>query len=399
MRSKLVLLMLWVAISVQVVSAPAQEYQLALPGYKYEFPRDYFNHEEYQTEWWYYTGNLRSADGHRFGFELTFFRQGMSPSHRRGPVNGDPGVSRQQDRAIPGLQNWKTRGTPQTPESESWFVHDLWMAHLALSDVTGQRFYHEERLNRAGPGLAGVDENAGLVWNGNWQARISEREEELRGVGAAFELGLKLAPSRPPVIHGQNGVSQKAEGPGHASHYFSLTRMLTSGSIDMDGKTYSVEGTSWMDHEFFTGSMAANETGWDWLSAQLEDGTELMLYRLRHQDGSIDPYSSGTYVDAQGRSVFLAAKDFSMTPLGDNWTSAQTKASYPERWHVSVAKLGMEFDIRTPLRDQDLVTSYGPSYWEGTVDIGGQRGGAGLRGVGHLEMTGYAAPGQGVIPR
>lgn len=360
MRSKLVLLMFWAAIT-----AAAQEYKLALPGYKYEFPRDYFNHEEYQTEWWYYTGNVRAADGHRFGFELTFFRQGVSSESASPP----------------------------------WFVRDLWMAHLALSDVTGQHFYHEERLNRAGPGLAGADERSAVVWNGNWQARIDGHEEGVRGVGADFGLGLKLVPAKQPVIHGQDGISRKAQGTGHASHYFSLTRLLTSGSIELDGKTYSVEGTSWMDHEFFTGSMAADETGWDWLSAQLEDGSELMLYRLRHRDGSIDPYSSGTYVDSQGRSMFLPAKDFTILPSGDNWTSPATKASYPERWHVAVPKLGIELEITTPLRNQELEASYGPSYWEGAVDITGQRGGSAVAGVGYLEMTGYASPGEGVVPR
>jgi predicted secreted hydrolase len=361
MRNKgIALLMLFATIS-----AGPQDYKLALPGYKYEFPRDYFNHEGYQTEWWYYTGNLRAADGHRLGFELTFFRQGFSRESNANP----------------------------------WFVRDLWMAHLALSDVTGQRFYHEERLNRAGPGIAGVDEKAGLIWNGNWQARIGEREEELSAVGDKFGIALKLLPAKRPVIEGQNGVSQKAEGVGHASHYVSLTRLLTKGSIDVDGKTYQVEGTSWMDHEFFTGSMAADETGWDWLSVQLEDGSELMLYRLRHRDGSIDPYSSGSYVDAQGKNEFLSAKDFMLMPMGDNWTSSQTKASYPERWRVSIARLGIELDVATPLRDQELAGSYGPSYWEGTVNVSGQRDGAALRGVGYLEMTGYARPGEAVIPR
>jgi predicted secreted hydrolase len=361
MRSK------WIALVMLVVtiSAGAQEYKLALPGYKYEFPRDYFNHEDYQTEWWYYTGNLVAKDGHRFGFELTFFRQGIS----------------------------------REPSTDPWFVRDLWMAHLALSDVTGQRFYHEERLNRAGPGLAGVDEKTGLAWNGNWRAQIEGREHDLGGVGATFAIGLKLLIVKAPVIQGQNGVSQKAEGTGHASHYFSLTRLQTTGEIDVEGKAYSIEGTSWMDHEFFTGAMAADEMGWDWLSVQLEDGSELMLYRLRHRDGSLDPYSSGSYVDAQGKNAFLTTKDFSMTPAGDNWTSAQTKASYPLRWHLSVAKLGMELNVTTPLREQELVASYGPSYWEGAVDVDGQRQGRALRGVGYLEMTGYAKPGEAVIPQ
>jgi predicted secreted hydrolase len=345
--------------------ATAQDYKIAQPGYRFEFPRDYFNHEDYQTEWWYYTGNVKSADGHRFGFELTFFRQGVSRAE-----NSDP-----------------------------WFVHDLWMAHLALSDISGGRFYNEERLNRSGPGIAGVDAQAGMVWNGNWQAHISEQSEDLRGVAGKFGLALNLKPVKQPVIQGQNGASQKAEGAGHASQYFSVTRLLTAGSIDLDGKTYQVEGTSWIDHEFFTGSMAANEAGWDWLSIQLGNGTELMLYRLRHKDGSIDPYSSGSYVDASGKSQFLPASAFVMTPVADTWTSPATKATYPVRWHVSIPSLKMELNITTPLRSQELASRFGTSYWEGAIDVDGVRDQSPLRGVGYLEMVGYAEPGQPVIPR
>src|SRR5216683_6629650 len=170
--------------------ATTAQYRDALPGYRYKFPQDHFNHPDFQTEWWYYTGNVKSADGHRFGFELTFFRQGVS----------------------------------RADSSHPWFVNDLWMAHIALSDISGQRFYSEERLNRAGPGIAGVDAQTGLVWNGNWQAHIAEHEEELHGVADKFGFALRLRPIKQPVIQGQDGVSQKAEGPGHASHYFSLTR-------------------------------------------------------------------------------------------------------------------------------------------------------------------------------
>lgn len=264
----------WIAwLLLAIATTSAQDYKLALPGYRFEFPRDYFNHENYQTEWWYYTGNVRAKNGHRYGFELTFFRQGVSRSENTNP----------------------------------WFVHDLWMAHLALSDIGAQRFHHEERINRSGPGIAGVDALAGLVWNGNWQAHIAEHEDDLRGIGEDFAFALKLIPAKPPVVQGQNGVSRKAAGAGHASHYFSLTRLLTTGSIDIDGKAYDVEGTSWMDHEFFTGSLAATESGWDWLSVQFEDGSELMLYRMRLNDGRIDPYSSGSYVDAHGIGRFLVA--------------------------------------------------------------------------------------------
>lgn len=356
----------WIAwLLVAVAAASAQDYTRALPGYQFQFPRDSFNHEGYQTEWWYYTGNVRAPDGRRFGFELTFFRQGVS----------------------------------RAPDTDPWYVHDLWMAHLALSDIGGQHFYHEERLNRSGPGLAGVDAATGLVWNGNWQAHLGDHEEDLRGIGRDFGLTLKLVPAKPPVIQGQKGVSQKAAGAGHASHYYSLTRLLTSGSIEVAGKTYEVEGTAWMDHEFFTGSMAANESGWDWLSVQFDDGTELMLYRMRHKDGSIDPYSSGSYIDAQGKSRFLSSQEFAMTPAGETWTSPETKAAYPLRWHVSVPMLHLAFDVTTSLRAQEMTGRFGPSYWEGTIDAAGSRGGSAAHGVGYLEMTGYAEPGRQVVPQ
>jgi predicted secreted hydrolase len=342
----------------------AQDYKPAEPGYTFQFPRDYFNHEDYQTEWWYYTGNLRSSDGHRFGFELTFFRQGVSRADLRNP----------------------------------WSVRDLWMAHLALSDINGKRFYHEERLNRSGPGLAGVDASTGTVWNGNWNAHIDPQSERLRALTDKFGLTLNLTPVKQPVVQGQNGVSQKAEGAGHASHYFSLTRLQTSGSIDLEGKTYQVEGTSWVDREFFTGSMSTNETGWDWLSIQLEDRSEIMLYRLRHTDGSIDPYSSGSYVDPSGQSQFLSAQDFVMTPATGTWTSPATKATYPVHWHVSIPRLQLELDITTPLPAQELTGGFGPSYWEGAIDVAGARDHAPLRGVGYLEMTGYADAGKPIIP-
>jgi len=359
MRSK------WLALLLLTVTcATAQDYHIAQPGYTFAFPRDYFNHGDYRTEWWYYTGNVKAADGHRFGFELTFFRQGVS------------------------------RAAPSRP----WFVNDLWMAHIALSDITGQRFYSEERLNRSGPGVAGVDAQAGLLWNGNWLAHISDQSEELRGVADKFSLALQLRPVKQPVIQGHDGISRKAEGAGHASHYFSLPRLLTNGSIAVNGKTYQVEGASWIDHEFFTGSMAANETGWDWLSVQLSGGAELMLYRLRHKDGSIDPYSSGSYVDAGGNSQFLSAGDFAMTPAADTWTSPATKAKYPVRWHVSVPRLNMQLDVSTPLRSQELASKFGTSYWEGAIDVVGSSDQSRLRGVGYLEMTGYAKTSRPVIP-
>jgi predicted secreted hydrolase len=334
----------------------AADYQRSLPGYHYHFPRDHFSHPDYQTEWWYYTGNLTSSTGRRFGFELTFFRQGVS------------------------LQ----------PNSSPWYVHDLYMAHFALSDCTGRHYDHAERINRAGPGMAGVDAAQQIVWNGNWRAHIGQPSQQLQASTKDFSVDLSLTPVKPVVIQGRDGMSQKAAGVGHASHYVSLTRLITSGSIGLNGVDYRVTGTSWVDHEFFTGSMAPGESGWDWVGLQFDNHSELMLYRMRRKDGTLDPFSSGSYVDASGRSTFLSSADFSMQPDGDFWTSPSTRGRYPLRWQIAVPRFGLVCTVTTPLSDQELTSKFGPSYWEGAVDIAGRQSGALLHGVGYLEMTGYA---------
>jgi predicted secreted hydrolase len=350
----------------------APQYQTALPGYHYEFPRDHFNHPEFQTEWWYYTGNLKSADGHRYGFELAFFRQAV---HR------DPS---QQTSA----------SNKFAPEKSSWAANDIYLAHLALSDLDGNAFYHSERTNRAGPGLAGISQLDQRVWNDNWQVRWNVAAQELQAIDPRFELHLALRSLKPPVIHGENGISQKSDGSGHASHYISLTRLNTRGTIQLNGKKLEVAGLSWMDHEFFTQQLAPDQGGWDWLSMQLDDNTELMLYRFRRKDGSVDPYSSGTYIDAAGKSSHLSSKDFLLQPQSKTWTSSGTRATYPIHWKISIPKLAINLEANTPLASQELAgkNSLVPSYWEGAITLSGQRGTQSLTGVGYLEMTGYDRP-------
>jgi predicted secreted hydrolase len=232
------------------------------------------------------------------------------------------------------------------------------------------------------------------VWNGNWQVQWSDGEQHLQAISTDFALHLDMTTRKPPVIHGRNGASQKASGAGYASHYVSFTRLLTNGSIELNGKTYAVEGTSWMDHEFFSHGLDESESGWDWLSLQLDDNTELMLYRLRHKDGRVDPFSSGTYVDANGKSTYLSLNDFSMAPEGETYISPVTHAVYPVAWRVSVPSLGLDLHLKTPLRSQELAiaNNAGLAYWEGAITIRGTRQGAPATGVGYLEMTGYAKP-------
>lgn len=349
----------WISLMVWACSSGAQEpYQIAVPGYRYEFPRDYFNHPEYQTEWWYYTGNVTASNGHHFGFELTFFREGVSRE--------------------PGKQG-------------TWDIHDWYLAHLALSDLDGKVFYHTERANRAGPGIAGIDDKQGRIWNGNWHVTWQGNDQVLEAVDERFLFSLTLHPEKPPVIHGENGVSQKAEGEGRASHYISLTRLKTGGSIQLKGKDYAVSGLAWMDHEFFTHQLEKNQVGWDWFSVQLTDDAELMLFRIRRNDGSVDPYSAGTYIDSDGHPIHLRREDFSLTPAEQTWTSPATGAVYPLHWRILVPKLEIELEATTALKSQELVggSKVVPNYWEGAIDLKGRQGKLDVAGVGYLEMTGY----------
>ena len=271
-------------------------------------------------------------------------------------------------------------------------MRDIYLAHLALSDLDRGRFYHTERINRAGPGLAGVSESSSKVWNGNWQVQGIGDTQHLQAIADDFSLQLQMTSGKPPVIQGKDGVSQKSAGLGHASHYISFTRLRTNGALALNGKEYQVDGVSWMDHEFFSHEIDPDQAGWDWLSLQLDDNTELMLYRFRHRDGTVDPYSSGTYVDAAGNSRFLATTDFTIQPRGENYTSPVTHANYPTQWQVAVPSLKLELDIHTPLPSQELVSQVSKrlTYWEGAIVIRGTRDGAPASGVGYLEMTGYS---------
>ena len=297
------------------VGALLSVFLTALPGYKYQFPADYFNHPDYQTEWWYYTGNLHDAAGHRFGFELTFFRQAITL-----PKSG-------------------ARSTDAV-----WRPDQLYLAHLALTDVSGKNFYHTERLNRAGPGLAGIDK--GKYWNGNWRVTwkdLNTAEQTVEAACEKFTLTLNLAPLKPLVIHGVDGVSRKGPGKGEASHYISFTHLSAAGKLNGT----AVSGLAWMDHEFFTPQPDAALAGWDWFAIQLDNNEELMLYRLRNKDGGVSPYSSGTYVDAKGVGHHLTADQIVFTP-GRVWRK------YPIEWHISIPSLGLALIERADLDNQEL---------------------------------------------
>jgi predicted secreted hydrolase len=324
-------------------------YREALPGYHYQFPRDHFDHPDFRTEWWYYTGNLTGSKGERFGFELVFFRQAKSRD--------------------------------ESANASVWRVDDLYLAHAAVTDVDGRTFRYAERLNRAGPGIAGISFEKRKVWNGNWRAQWDGEKQTLTAIADEFRFTLQAAPVKPLVIHGIGGVSQKAEGAGRASHYVSFPRMTVSGTLLVGDQSHQVSGLAWMDHEWFTEQLDPAQRGWDWFSVQLEDRTELMLFDLRRTDGSIDPHSSGTFVDAAGRSRHLTSEEFNLRPL-EYWKK------YPVKWKIEVPSLGLSLDCSAAVREQELVAEQSKtSYWEGAVTYSGSK-----KGVGYLEMTGYEKP-------
>jgi predicted secreted hydrolase len=334
------------------------QYRPALPGYAYVFPKDHGAHNEFKLEWWYFTGNVRSPEGNAFGYELTFFRTGVDRS-------------------------WEN--------PSSWSIRDLYIAHFALTDVNGNEFRYFEKVNRAGPGISGAAEGTLHLWNENWSARLDGDVIRLRADSGGAAIELTLEPRKSPAIHGAEGISRKADGPGHASHYYSLTRLGTAGQLRLGSRTFNVTGESWMDHEFGTNQLAEDQIGWDWFGIQLDNGADLMIYRMRNRDGSLDPNSSGTIVSPGGQTQNLRLTDIVATPLRQ-WTSPDTGTSYPIEWTVRLPGQGVNLRV-VPLVDaQELVTtrSTGIAYWEGAVQVSGTWQGKPVSGRGYLELTGYS---------
>lgn len=338
-------------------------FQPATAGYRYNFPRDHGSHPTYRTEWWYYTGHLQSKNGRSFGFELTFFRRAVPP---------------EEIKTLPS----------------KWSISHLYLAHFAVTDITGKRFHFSEKFSREGLGKAGADESRLRVWIDDWRAEAMKEPSASHTLVAHDEthaLALTLQPAKPLVTHGAAGISRKGKDVGQASHYYSFTRLATSGKLTIDGESFDVTGTSWMDHEFGSAELGTDQVGWDWFSIQLEDDAELMLYRMRRKDGSSDLASSGTAVSRDGRTRHLEVTDFQIESTG-TWSSSESKATYPSRWRLTFPSLDLVLDVTPLLADQELRTSRSTkvSYWEGAVAVTGTKQGRPIKGQGYVELTGYA---------
>jgi predicted secreted hydrolase len=331
----------------------SQGYARAAPVPVFDFPADHGPHPDFRSEWWYFTGNLADARGRAFGFQLTFFRFALAPDEREG--------------------------------ASAWGTRQVWMGHFAVTDVDGGRFHRSETFQRGALELAGARGAPFRAWVGEWEAASTGPAlfpMRLEADAGHFALGLGLDAAKPIVFQGEDGYSAKGPEPGNASLYYAFTRLSAEGSIRLGGETFDVRGDAWLDREWSTSALGEGVQGWDWLSLQLDDGRELMLYRLRREDGSSTPFSAGSIVDRDGRVTRLAADAFEMRP-GRRWRSPETGASYPVAWTVRVPSASLSLEVDAAVDGQEMNLSV--RYWEGTVRARGD----GVSGRGYLEMTGY----------
>jgi predicted secreted hydrolase len=391
-----------VAASWQVaaaLSAPAAGgFARALAPRPFSFPADHGPHPGFRTEWWYYTGNLWARDGRRFGFQLTFFRVGLAPP---------------ETATATGLP---ARGPART---SSWATREVYFAHFAITDVAARRFTASEHWERGAAGLAGARAEPFRVWVGDWSATEAATGAapgapagaatgnagdtagatatgtppmHLSARAGAQALDLLLTGALPPVLEGDHGLSAKGAEPGNASYYYSLPRLTATGTLRLGGgETIAVHGSAWMDREWSTSSLDAGETGWDWFALQLDDGWELMLYRLRRRAGAglVDPASRATLIAPDGHATVLPPAAWRLAATAF-WTSPATGIRYPSAWSLSLPAAGpplLSLTAQPVLPDQELALSF--RYWEGAVDLRGTHAGRPVAGHGYVELTGY----------
>jgi predicted secreted hydrolase len=332
------------------------------------FPRDHGAHPGYRTEWWYYTGHLTADSGARFGFQLTFFRRQLLPED--------------------ALGDWPD-------PASAWRTNQIYLAHAALTDIDGGRHVMAEKISREGPGLAGALRNGDRIRIAlhGWETVIAPEGHTLRMADQDFAFALTLRPTKGPVAHGERGYSRKGDRLEQASCYYSFSRLAAQGQVTLKGQAHAVTGMAWMDHEFSTAPLAQGITGWDWFSIQLDNGFELMLFRLRRADGSLHPASSGTLIGPDGATRHLSRQDI-RTRATRRWTSPQSGATYPLAWEIMLPGEGLTLQASAALDDQEMITtgSAGVTYWEGSLTVTGKAGAAAVSGRGYLELTGYAEP-------
>lgn len=332
-------------------------YQRAYQPRPFHFPDDHGPHTEFRNEWWYVTGNLADAAGRPFGYQLTLFRIALSP---------DP---------------------PAT--DSAWRTNQVYMGHFALTDVAGEKHYSFERFSRGAVGLAGAQATPFRVWLEDWELAGTETDAfpmRLRAQDGGVTLDLTLEAGKRLVLQGDRGLSQKSAEPGNASYYYSHTRLPTTGALALNGQVFQVQGSSWLDREWSTSALGPEQSGWDWFALQLDDGRELMFYRLRLKNGGMDAFSKGVLVDREGQARLLQWNEVDAQPLGE-WISPHTGDRYPAGWRLRLPGENLELTVTPKVADQEMRLTV--RYWEGAVTVTGRAGGRPIQGQGYLEMTRY----------
>ena len=332
------------------------DFARAVEPYDWNFPEDFGAHPEFLTEWWYYTGNVATEEGRRFGYQFTIFRRAITPEN--------------------------------TETASEWRTNQVYLVHFTVSDIDANNFYHDQRFSRGGAGLAGATTDPVYrVWIEDWEILAQNEEASLVTIQAEsddFSINLTLEQTKDPALQGNDGLSQKSEEVGNASYYYTLSRLLTTGEIIIDGEVFAVSGNTWKDHEFSTSALGTGAQGWDWFGLIFDNNTELMIGQIRLQDGGVEPAFGGLMIYADGTTEYLPSSSFEITPT-DFWTSPHTGAEYPSGWQmrVSTEEGVLNFEVEPLMQDQELADT-DPSYWEGAVRISGD-----MTGYGYAELTGY----------
>lgn len=335
---------------------PATGFAGVTRNYRLQFPRDHGAHPAFRQEWWYFTGNLVDPGGREYGYQLTFFRF--------------------------------AHGADDGLEQGGWNNDQTWTSHFALTDITANELVAEQDFARGGLGLANATSSPFSVWLNGWSGHSRETDcddcfaLELLAEGDRHGIQLQLETEYAPVLHGDNGFSSKSRDESVASYYYSWPDLKTTGSLQIDGQAFEVNGVSWMDHEWSTAVLAKGQSGWDWFALHFDDGRKMMLYQVRQTDGN--PVRYAVVIDRleSDQPKRLKGVKFNVT---DYWVSPHTGNRYPIAWKI--VGPGVQIAVKSAVADQELRLMF--TYYEGAMRFSGTFDGKPVSGKGYMELTGY----------
>ncbi len=326
----------------------------------FKFPQDHGSHLEFESEWWYFTGNVFGSDKRRYGYQFTIFR--------------------------------RSTGASQAQLESNWASDQIYLAHIGITDAAGNRLLHAEKYGRGALDLSGSQAQPFRVWVEKWQVQGREGACEgcldltIEAHSEEFSFHLHLQSEKPVVLQGEAGLSRKSSTTDSASYYYSLTRLATHGEMKINGQSVQVYGFSWMDHEWFSAVLSDDDAGWDWFSLQFENNREMMLFQVRKQDPNMPSFKYGILVSSDGTTEVLRPDEIEFKPQR-TWQSDASQAQYPIGWSIMIPSRGLNLIVDAVVDNQERDGSF--RYWEGMIDVTVTEGSNRFSGNGYLEMTGY----------